>query len=129
MEMDKMFADVGLVVAATTELETTPRTTYMTNDTSFIIWQSGTENTDIYYNLLTTSGLIFTEPVQLCSFNSPKASPRIKRNSSGEVFIQWIDYRSDPTEGNHFFQRITGGGNIVWDENGCLLYTSDAADE
>ena len=121
MEMDKMFADDGLVVAATTDLETTPRTTYMTNDTSFIIWQSGTQNTDIYYNLLTSSGLIFTEPVQLCSFNSPKASPRIKRNSSGEVFIQWIDYRSDPTEGNHFFQRITGGGNIVWDENGVQL--------
>ncbi|GIS71887.1 MAG: hypothetical protein CM1200mP10_14640 [Candidatus Neomarinimicrobiota bacterium] len=86
MDMDKIFADDGLAVAATADLETTPRTTYMTNDTSFIIWQSGTENTDIFYNLLTSNGLVFTDAVQLCNFDSPKVSPRVKRNSLGDIF-------------------------------------------
>jgi len=121
MDMDKIFADDGLAVAATADLETTPRTTYMTNDTSFIIWQSGTENTDIFYNILTSNGILFTDAVQLCNFDSPKVSPRVKRNSLGDIFIQWIDYRSDPTDGNHYFQRITDSGGIVWDDNGVQL--------
>ena len=121
MNMEKIFAEGGLVVSATSDLETTPRTTYMNNDTSFIIWQSGTENTDIYYNLLTSNGLVYTQPLQLCSYNSSKAYPRVKRNQLGEVFIQWIDYRNDPTEGSHFYQRISVGGNISWDQDGIQL--------
>ena len=93
----------------------------MNNDTSFIIWQSGTENTDIYYNLLTSNGLVYTQPLQLCSYNSSKAYPRVKRNQLGEVFVQWIDYRNDPTEGSHFYQRISVGGNISWDQDGIQL--------
>ena len=54
----------GLEVSATSDLETTPRTTFMKNDTSFVIWQSGTESTDIYYNLLTSDGLVFSEHLQ-----------------------------------------------------------------
>ena len=93
----------------------------MKDDTSFVIWQSGTESTDIFYNLLTSDGLVFSEPLQLCSYNSSKAYPRVKRNQLGEVFIQWIDYRNDPTEGNHYYQRISTGGNISWDQNGIQL--------
>ena len=70
MNMEKIFSDGGLEVSATSDLETTPRTTFMKNDTSFVIWQSGTESTDIYYNLLTSDGLVFSEHLQLCSFNS-----------------------------------------------------------
>ena len=124
MNMEKIFSDGGLEVSATSDLETTPRTTFMKNDTSFVIWQSGTESTDIYYNLLTSDGLVFSEPLQLCSFNSSKANPRIKRNQLGEVFIQWIDYRNDPTAGNHYYQRVSHGGNISWDQNGIQLDAS-----
>ena len=124
MNMEKIFSDGGLEVSATSDLETTPRTTFMKNDTSFVIWQSGTESTDIYYNLLTSGGLVFSEPLQLCSFNSSKANPRIKRNQLGEVFIQWIDYRNDPTAGNHYYQRVSHGGNISWDQNGIQLDAS-----
>ena len=121
MNMEKIFAEEGLEVSATSELETTPRTTYMNNDTSFIIWQSGTENTDIYFNFLTSEGLVFTEPVQLCTYNSSKSSPRVKRNQLGQVFIQWTDYRNNLTEGNHFYQKISTSGNILWDQNGIQL--------
>ena len=124
MNMEKIFSDGGLEVSATSDLETTPRTTFMKNDTSFVIWQSGTESTDIYYNLLTSDGLVFSEHLQLCSFNSSKANPRIKRNQLGEVFIQWIDYRNDPTAGNHYYQRVSHGGNISWDQNGIQLDAS-----
>ena len=124
MNMEKIFSDGGLEVSTTSDLETTPRTTFMKNDTSFVIWQSGTESTDIYYNLLTSDGLVFSEPLQLCSFNSSKANPRIKRNQLGEVFIQWIDYRNDPTAGNHYYQRVSHGGNISWDQNGIQLDAS-----
>ena len=121
MNMEKIFAEEGLEVSATSDLETTPRTTYMKNDTSFIIWQAGTENTEIYFNLLTSDGLVFTEPAQLCNYNSSKASPRVKRNQLGQVFVQWTDYRNNPTEGSHFYQKISTGGNISWDENGIQL--------
>ena len=121
VNMEKIFDDEGLEVSATSDLETIPRTTYMKDDTSFVIWQSGTESTDIFYNLLTSDGLVFSEPLQLCSYNSSKAYPRVKRNQLGEVFIQWIDYRNDPTEGNHYYQRISTGGNISWDQNGIQL--------
>ena len=124
MNMEKIFSDGGLEVSTTSDLETTPRTTFMKNDTSFVIWQSGTESTDIYYNLLTSDGLVFSEHLQLCSFNSSKANPRIKRNQLGEVFIQWIDYRNDPTAGNHYYQRVSHGGNISWDQNGIQLDAS-----
>ena len=121
MNMEKIFAEEGLEVSATSDLETTPRTTYMKNDTSFIIWQAGTENTEIYFNLLTSDGLVYTEPAQLCNYNSSKASPRVKRNQLGQVFVQWTDYRNNPTEGSHFYQKISTGGNISWDENGIQL--------
>jgi len=121
MNMEKIFSEGGLEVSTTSDLETTPRTTYMNNDTSFIIWQSGTENTDIYFNLLTSDGLVYAEPVQLCTYNSSKSSPRVKRNQIGQVFVQWTDYRNNPTEGNHFYQKISSGGNISWDENGIQL--------
>ena len=121
VNMEKIFDDEGLEVSVTSDLETIPRTTYMKDDTSFVIWQSGTESTDIFYNLLTSDGLVFSEPLQLCSYNSSKAYPRVKRNQLGEVFIQWIDYRNDPTEGNHYYQRISTGGNISWDQNGIQL--------
>ncbi len=121
MNMEKIFSEGGLEVSTNSYLETTPRTTYMNNDTSFIIWQSGTENTDIYFNLLTSDGLVYAEPVQLCTYNSSKSSPRVKRNQIGQVFVQWTDYRNNPTEGNHFYQKISSGGNISWDENGIQL--------
>ncbi|MEC7935845.1 MAG: T9SS type A sorting domain-containing protein [Candidatus Neomarinimicrobiota bacterium] len=121
MNMEKIFDEEGLAVSTTSDLETTPRTTYMKNDTSFIIWQSGTESTDIYYNLLTSNGLVFSEPLQLCTYSSSKASPRVKRNQLGHVFVQWTDYRNDLTEGNHYYQKISNGGSIIWDQDGVQL--------
>jgi len=121
MDMSKVFADDGLPIAVTSELETKPRTTYMTNDTSFVIWQSGTESSEIYFNFLTSNGLVFSDPIVISTFSSNKKGPRIKRNGLGDVFVQWTDYRADTTNGNHYYQKITHGGARAWDDSGVQL--------
>ena len=121
MDMTKVFSEEGLEIAATEELETKPRTTYMSNDTSFVVWQSGTESSDIYFNFLTSEGLVFSEPQLVSTFSSNKKGPRVKRNGMGDVFVQWTDYRADTTDGNHFYQKITSGGVRLWDDGGVQL--------
>ena len=121
MDMTKVFADDGLPIAVTSELETKPRTTYMSNDTSFVVWQSGTESSDIYFNFLTSDGLVFSDPQVVSTFSSNKKGPRVKRNGVGDVFVQWTDYRANATDGNHYFQKIIGGGTRAWDESGVQL--------
>ncbi len=121
MDMTKVFPDGGLPIAVTSELETKPRTTYMTNDTSFVIWQSGTESSDIYFNFLTSNGLVFSDPILISNFSSNKKGPRIKRNGLGDVFVQWTDYRADTTNGNHYYQKIINGGVRAWSDNGVQL--------
>ena len=121
MDMSKVFAEEGLPIAVTSELETKPRTTYMSNDTSFVIWQSGTESSDIYFNFLTSNGLVFSDPQVVSTFNSNKKGPRVKRNDAGDVFVQWIDYRADTTNGNHYYQKITNGGVRAWSDDGVQL--------
>ena len=128
MDMSKVFADDGLPISVTSELETTPRTTYMSNDTSFVLWQSGTESTDIFFNFLTNNGLVFDQPKVISTFSSNKKAPRIKRNTIGDVFVQWTDYRADTTDGNHFYQKITHGGVRSWNNNGIQL-TLDGEDD
>ena len=121
MDMSKVFADDGLPIAVTSELETKPRTTYMSNDTSFVVWQSGTESSDIYFNFLTSNGLVFSDPQVISTFSSNKKGPRVKRNDAGDVFVQWIDYRADTTNGNHYYQKITDGGVRAWSDDGVQL--------
>jgi len=121
IDLTKIFADEGLEIAVTEELETKPRTTYMSNDTSFVVWQSGTESSDIYFNFLTSEGLVFSEPQLVSTFSSNKKGPRVKRNVMGDVFVQWTDYRADTTDGNHFYQKITNGGVRAWDDGGVQL--------
>ncbi len=121
MDMTKVFADEGLPIAVTDELETKPRTTYMSNDTSFVVWQSGTESSNIYFNFLTSNGLVFSDPIVISTFSSNKKGPRVKRNGVGDVFVQWTDYRADTTNGNHYYQKITNGGARAWDDGGVQL--------
>ncbi len=127
IDMSKVFADDGLPIAVTSELETKPRTTYMSNDTSFVVWQSGTESSNIYFNFLTSDGLVFANPQVVSTFSSNKKGPRVKRNDAGDVFVQWIDYRADTTNGNHYYQKITNGGVRVWSDDGVQL-NSDGDD-
>ena len=37
--------------------------------------------------------------------------PGLKRNYSGEVFINWKDLRDDPIDGDQYFQKIDLDGN------------------
>ncbi|MBC8323452.1 MAG: T9SS type A sorting domain-containing protein [Candidatus Marinimicrobia bacterium] len=121
IDMSKVFADEGLPIAVTSELETKPRTTYMSNDTSFVVWQSGAESSDIYFNFLTSNGLVFSDPHVISTFSSNKKGPRVKRNGMGDVFVQWTDFRSDTTNGNHYYQKITQGGVRAWSDDGIQL--------
>ncbi len=121
MDMTKVFAEDGLPVAVTSALENFPRTTYMSNDTSFVIWQSETTSSEIYFNFLTSDGLVFSDPQVLSTFNSEKETPRVKRNAVGDVIVQWIDFRSGAVKGNHYYQKITKGGVRVWDQDGVNL--------
>ena len=121
MDMSRVFADDGLPISVTLELETTPRTTYMSHDTSFVLWQSGTELSDIFFNFLTSDGLVFDQPKVISTFSSNKKGPRIKRNAIGDVFIQWTDYRADTTNGELYYQKISPGGVLAWNESGVQL--------
>lgn len=121
MDMIKIFADDGLPVAVGDDLETSPRTTYINHDTSFVTWQSGIESSRIYFNFLTSDGLVFSTPKAVSTFASNMKEPRVKRNMEGEIFVQWTDFRSDTTNGNHYYQKITHGGVRLWNDDGIML--------
>ena len=56
----------------------------------------------------------------LCSFGSAYCLPRLSKDGSGGAFFVWTDNRN-PQDYDLFMQRVDGGGNILWAENGIPL--------
>ncbi|MBT3589613.1 MAG: T9SS type A sorting domain-containing protein [Candidatus Marinimicrobia bacterium] len=124
MNMSPLMTSDGFPVASSDMLETRPRTTYMSNNQSFVTWKSGDESSEILYQIIDPNGFVLMAPVKVSQFDAIQKSPRIKRNANGEVFISWTDLRFDSIDGDIFFQKIGLDGTILWGD-GVQLDTSD----
>ncbi|NQV37550.1 MAG: T9SS type A sorting domain-containing protein [Candidatus Marinimicrobia bacterium] len=121
MDMLPLFDVSGINISSDVILDVRPRTTYMHGDTSLVAWKNGAESSTILYNLLTSSGVLY-DSHRFVSFNDAiKSNPRLKNDSSGNVFITWNDIRFDTTNGDAFTQKVDMNGDIVWDSVGVLL--------
>ena len=114
MEMNPLMESEGFPVASSDLLETRPRTTYMTNNQSFVTWKSGDESSEILYQIIDMDGFVLSEPGKVSDFDAIQKSPRVKRNSNGEVFLSWTDLRFDTIDGHIFFQKIGLDGSVLW---------------
>ena len=114
MSMNMLFAENGIPVANTDGLETRPRTTFVNNKTSLVTWKEGDENARILYQHVDENGLVFSQSKSVSSNDAIQTSPRVKRNNSGDVFIQWKDLRFDPVDGDMFMQKINSFGDALW---------------
>ena len=43
-----------------------------------------------------------------------QTAPRVKRGSSGDVFVNWKDLRDDPIDGDQYFQKVDVNGEKQW---------------
>ena len=116
MSMESLFDGNGIPIANTPGLETRPRTTFVNNTTSFVTWKSGDDNARILYQFIDQDGLVFAEPKSVSGFDAIQTSPRVKRSSDGEIFIQWKDLRFDPVDGDIFMQKISTTGDFLWSD-------------
>ena len=116
MSMESLFDGNGIPIANTPGLETRPRTTFVNNTTSFVTWKSGDDNARILYQFIDQDSLVFAEPKSVSGFDAIQTSPRVKRSSDGEIFIQWKDLRFDPVDGDIFMQKISTTGDFLWSD-------------
>ena len=98
-----LFEENGLPIAASDEQELKPRATFVNNNVSFIAWKRGDENSKVLYQLINQDGLVFPDPKPISTNNALQTAPRVKRNSMGEVFVNWKDLRDDPIDGDQYF--------------------------
>jgi len=125
--MSATFEENGIPIANTTDQELSPRATYVNNGISFITWKRGDENSKIFYQFVHSEGLVFDDAKTISLFDAVQTSPRVKRNSTGEVFVNWTDLRDDPVNGDQYFQKIDVNGDIQWEE-GVRLDPADDLD-
>lgn len=111
----------GLRITNNTGLDVAPRTTFMHGDTSLVTWQRGDGASNVLYQLVSSTGVIFENPRIVASSTAIKSDPRVKRDNLGNVFIVWHDLRMDPVNGNFYAQKIDPVGDIAWDSTGVLL--------
>ena len=109
-----LFEENGLPIAASDEQELKPRATFVNNNVSFIAWKRGDENSKVLYQLINQDGLVFPDPKPISTNNALQTAPRVKRNSMGEVFVNWKDLRDDPIDGDQYFQKINTDGDQQW---------------
>ena len=114
VNMEPMFEENGIPIANTEGLETRPRTTFVSNTTSFVTWKSGDEDARILYQFIDDQGLVFDDAKSISNYDAIQTSPRVKRSKSGEVFISWKDLRSDPVDGDIYMQKIDNNGDVLW---------------
>ena len=110
MDMSVIFQENGFLIAGTTEQELKPRATFINNNTSFLAWKKGDEDSKVLYQFVNQDGLVFPEPKSVSSNSALQTAPRVKRNSIGEVFVNWKDLRDDPIDGDQYFQKLTPQG-------------------
>ena len=113
MDMTAGFQDNGFPIAATNEQELKPRATYINNNTTFLAWKRGDEDSKVLYQFINQDGIVFSDPKPISNNLALQTAPRVKRNSLGEVFVNWKDLRDDPIDGDQYFQKI----NIVKTRN------------
>ena len=114
VNMEPIFEENGIPIANTEGLETRPRTTFVSNTTSFVTWKSGDEDARILYQFIDNQGLVFDDAKSISNYDAIQTSPRVKRSKSGEVFISWKDLRSDPVDGDIYMQKIDNNGDVLW---------------
>ncbi|MBI88446.1 MAG: hypothetical protein CMG60_00025 [Candidatus Marinimicrobia bacterium] len=112
--MESIFPENGLPIASSEEQELKPRTTFMENNVSFLAWKEGDENSKVLYQLVNAEGLVLDNAGLISNSESLQTAPRVKRNSNGEVFVNWKDLRDDPINGDQYFQKININGERQW---------------
>ena len=127
LDMTMQFEDTGLQIAGSEEQELKPRATYVNNGVSFICWKQGDENSKIFYQFVDTNGPVFESAKSISLNDAIQTSPRVKRSSIGEIFVNWKDLRNDPISGDQYFQKIDVNGDKLWDD-GIRLDLSENAD-
>jgi len=120
-----LFAENGLPIAESEEQELKPRTTFVSNNTSFLAWKRGDEDSKILYQFINQEGLVFSEPKPISTNTALQTAPRVKRSGSGEIFVNWKDLRDDPIDGDQYFQKIDTAGDQQWSEGIRLDPTND----
>ena len=116
MDMSGLFIENGFPIAATNEQELKPRATYVNNNISFLAWKKGDEDSKILYQFINHEGTVFPEPRPVSTNGALQTAPRVKRNSVGEVFVNFKDLRDDPIDGDQYFQKINTAGDALWEE-------------
>ncbi len=115
------FDSDGLPIANTTDLESRPKTTFMSGVKSCVVWQQGSGITEVVYQVVDTSGLMLSDEGSLTKDPASKAGPRVKRGYGGSVFASWEDYRYDSIYPDYFIQKIDVNGAIMWDSSGISI--------
>ena len=114
VNMYTTFEENGSPIANTSELETRPRTTYVNENISLVTWKSGDDDARILYQFVDENGLVFPEPRAISDYDAIQTGPRVKRSTTGDVFIQWTDLRQDPVDGDLYLQKIDVNGERQW---------------
>ena len=127
INMENLYIENGLQIAGSEDQELKPRVTYVNNETSFIVWKQGDENSKLFYQFIDASGLVFSENRVISNNEAIQTAPRVKRNINGEVFVNWKDLRNDPIDGDQYFQKINENGECQW-EDGVRLDLVDDID-
>lgn len=127
INMSTTFIDNGIQITTSQEQDLNPRATFVNNDFSFISWKQGDENSKIYYQFVDSGGLVFSEPKAISTSSAIQTAPRVKRNTIGDVFLNWKDLRDDPINGDQYFQKINNNGEVEWGD-GIRLDPAEAVD-
>ena len=114
IDMGNSFEENGFQIAATDDQELKPRATYVHNSISLVAWKQGDENSKVLYQFVDVSGLMFSDAKSISDNTALQTAPRVKRNSIGEVFVNWKDLRDDPIDGDQYFQKIDVNGERQW---------------
>ena len=125
--MSTIFIDNGIQITTSQEQDLKPRATFVDNNVSFVAWKQGDENSKIYYQFADRDGLVFSEPKPISANSAIQTAPRVKRNSIGDVFLNWKDLRDDPINGDQYFQKINSDGEVEWGD-GIRLDPAEAVD-
>ncbi|MFL2982855.1 MAG: T9SS type A sorting domain-containing protein [Candidatus Neomarinimicrobiota bacterium] len=112
--MESLFQENGISIAATDEQELKPRATFVLGSTSFIAWKEGDESSKVLYQFIDENGLIFESAIGITDSEALQTAPRVKRSSSGDIFVNWKDLRDDPIDGDQYFQKVDSNGNKQW---------------
>ncbi|MEL1225686.1 MAG: hypothetical protein VW963_03000, partial [Candidatus Neomarinimicrobiota bacterium] len=113
-QMEVLFQENGIPIAATDEQELKPRATFVQGNTSFITWKEGDESSRVFYQHVDQDGLVFDTKRAISDNEALQTAPRVKRGSSGDVFVNWKDLRDDPIDGDQYFQKVDVNGEKQW---------------